>query len=479
MTHPNARRTAGSMTLAMSAHRTHDLARVLRVGVIQDNAILEERILRERANVSIGTTERATIPVQAPNFPAHRELFIVRGGQWALCVTPGTEGRIALDQSVRTIDDCMREGSAVREGDGWVIALTETSRGKVTLAGVTVLFQFVQAPPEAPRPQLPSGLKRSLATEVDWRYNASLSCFLALAVSALGWVEYGYDPVVDDLNDTAALVARAVRMDSTFNEAPPEPAPTEAAAAPDTATQPNSTPSNTRPSHTHASHEPPRGPSPDAMRRAEASANAAIAAATRSLDASFAPITALAHGPNSAVDQLAQNALLDGSVEDLRNVNSISSRPASALSRPSLVASNVPHANTLGRPTLTQTGPGPDTGTLRDPVGPRTQLVTRPEEPETDTCDGDAGAVARSLRNNLGGLRSCYERASRMNPALEGRVTLRFTVGTNGRAISSTASGMDEINECLATSVRRIVFPVPACGVAEYSFPITFSHGSH
>jgi hypothetical protein len=112
-------------------------------------------------------------------------------------------------------------------------------------------------------------------------------------------------------------------------------------------------------------------------------------------------------------------------------------------------------------------------------VGPRTQLVTRPEEPETDTCDGDAGAVARSLRNNLGGLRSCYERASRMNPALEGRVTLRFTVGTNGRAISSTASGMDEINECLATSVRRIVFPVPACGVAEYSFPITFSHGSH
>jgi hypothetical protein len=235
MTHPNARRTAGSMTLAMSAHRTHDLARVLRVGVIQDNAILEERILRERANVSIGTTERATIPVQAPNFPAHRELFIVRGGQWALCVTPGTEGRIALDQSVRTIDDCMREGIAVREGDGWVIALTETSRGKVTLAGVTVLFQFVQAPPEAPRPQLPSGLKRSLATEVDWRYNASLSCFLALAVSALGWVEYGYDPVVDDLNDTAALVARAVRMDSTFNEAPPEPAPTEAAAAPDTA----------------------------------------------------------------------------------------------------------------------------------------------------------------------------------------------------------------------------------------------------
>ena len=91
----------------------------------------------------------------------------------------------------------------------------------------------------------------------------------------------------------------------------------------------------------------------------------------------------------------------------------------------------------------------------------------------------DRLGVARALRNNLGGIRSCYERAVRNAPTLAGRLSLRFTVGESGRARAVSADGLtSEVSACVESAVQRIVFPVPACGAESYEFPINFDTGS-
>jgi hypothetical protein len=47
----------GAMTMAMQAVKTVQGPKVLRIGVIQGGKIIEERIIRNRDSVSVGTTE--------------------------------------------------------------------------------------------------------------------------------------------------------------------------------------------------------------------------------------------------------------------------------------------------------------------------------------------------------------------------------------------------------------------------------------
>ncbi len=469
-------RQAGAMTRAMSAQRANDTQpRVLRIGVLQGASTLEERVVRERVDVSAGTTERATLAVSSDGFPTHIELFVVREGRWHLRFEKGFEGRVALGSTVRTLDACVADGVAKAHGGAWLVALDDQSRGKVTVAGVTFLFQFAPAPPVAPRAQVPQALRASLTREIDWRYNASLSCFLSLAIGAMTWVEYGYDPVVDDNSDLIEYVSRRVRM-TPPDDTPPEPLEGAAAEAPsndapsNTAQRPTSAPS--RPSNTRG----PSQPSPANVAQTAQRAQDAAARAVRAMEASFASITTPFEGRNSAAEQLQSGVLMAGTEDDLRNVQGVTTAPQSNVARSNLTAraDNLPGSQTLGRPQTIATHDAPSTGTLTGPVGPRRPPVIDPDAPSTDTCDGDAGAVARVLRTNLGGIRSCYERASRNNPALAGRLTVRFTVGESGRATSASVQGVDpELDACVERAVQRMVFPVPACGAADYQYPIT------
>lgn len=470
-------RQPGAMTRAMSAQRASDAPRVLRVGILQGASSLEERIVRDRVDVSAGTTERATLPVSTEGFPSHIDLFVVRDGRWNLRFEERWDGRVALGAAVHTLDALRANGLAKPVNGAWLVALDDQSRGKVTVAGVTFLFQFAPAPPATPRVQIPQSLRVSLTREMDWRYNTALSCFLSIALGAMTWVEYGYDPIVDDNTDLLEYVSRRVRM-SPPDDTPPE--PTEAAAAEpsaDRSAQPTNTASRptSRPSHTNT---PSNTPSQTDTTRAAQRAEQAAASAIRAMDASFAAITNPFQGERSAVEQLQNGALMAGTDADLRAVNGVSTAPQSNIARNNLTAraNGVPGGQTLGRHDTITTHEVPTTGQLAGPVGPRRPPTIQPDEPTTDTCQGDASAVARVVRTNLGAIRSCYERASRNNPALSGRLTMRFTVGESGRATSSHVQGVDpDLDQCVERAIQRWIFPVPACGAADYEYPVAVS----
>lgn len=474
------------MTQAMTAAaRTQSGPKVLRIGVMQGTRITEERIVRNRDTVTVGTTEKNTFTVVAEGFVPRFELFPLVNGQYMLNFSDTMTGRVALAQGPKSLEDLRKSSDARKVGNLWQLTLTEQSRGKVSIGDVSFLFQFVHPPPPQPKPQLPAAIRSGWVKNIDWTYNACLSFFLVMSIAGVAYVEYVYDPIVDDDGTDDPRMVRLLSQPPAPDE--PEPTPqqtpdTNAQAAAQPTQQAQARPS---PAQTAAAREARQ------QRQAAAateSANRAAQAALSALNnaAEFAALTSTTDsGHGSARDALANGGLMAGTERDLQNLGGIStSNGGSGLRRTGLAASA---GGNLGGRGLGQggqmVGQGDNIGSGNEIVRER---VIRGEASlgSGDSVGGDgeidANRVASIIRGQLGGIRSCYERALRNNPTLAGRLEVHFTIGTSGRVTAANSSGLPaspEVGTCVTQRIRGLVFPTPDGGAVDFSFPFTFAPG--
>jgi hypothetical protein len=89
--------------------------------------------------------------------------------------------------------------------------------------------------------------------------------------------------------------------------------------------------------------------------------------------------------------------------------------------------------------------------------------------------------IQRTVRQNFGRFRFCYEQGLAQNPSLEGRVGVRFVIDRTGGV--STASpepgGMPDstVARCVAQAFYGLSFPPPDGGIVTVSYPIMFTPG--
>lgn len=88
--------------------------------------------------------------------------------------------------------------------------------------------------------------------------------------------------------------------------------------------------------------------------------------------------------------------------------------------------------------------------------------------------------IQRIVRQNFGRFRLCYENGLRNNPNLQGRVTVRFVIGRDGR-VSNVGGGGDlpdgGVTSCVTRAFYGLSFPQPEGGIVTVSYPIVFSPG--
>jgi hypothetical protein len=479
----------GAMTQAMAAQKVATGPKVLRIGVMQGTRMSEERIIRDRGSVSVGTTERNTFTVASSELPSTFELFSMVGGQYLLNFTEKMEGQLALPDGIKKLADLRSSASVKRGPTGWQVPLSETSRGKIQLGGVMFLFQFVVPPPPQPKPQLPAAIRAGWVKNIDWTYNACFSGFLVLAIASIAYVEYVYDPIVDD--ELSLDDSRLVRLLAT---PPPvdEPEPQAEAASTEAAANAPAAPAaaERRPTQNPVEREAARQAS--AERRSEAAASAANRAVDAALSAlnnsaEFAALTgANDTGRGSARDALNQGGLMAGTERDLANVGGISAASGQVGVRRGGLASA--GGGGLGGRGL---GQGTAVASSGNAIGSGQEVVReRVIRGNADVGSGDstggegqvdANAVARIIRGQLGGIRACYERELRNNPALSGRLEVSFTIGASGRITRASTSGLaaaPAVGTCVTGRLRNLVFPTPEGGSVEFSFPFTFSPGA-
>ena len=83
--------------------------------------------------------------------------------------------------------------------------------------------------------------------------------------------------------------------------------------------------------------------------------------------------------------------------------------------------------------------------------------------------------IQRTVRQNFGRFRSCYEICLRSNPNLEGRVVARFVIARDGAVSNVSASGDlpdAQVRSCVASAFYGLSFPAPDDGIVTVSYPI-------
>jgi hypothetical protein len=108
-------------------------------------------------------------------------------------------------------------------------------------------------------------------------------------------------------------------------------------------------------------------------------------------------------------------------------------------------------------------------------VGPAMQNILSPTAMAPMASQTDREAIRRIVREDLGAILECYQRALKHEPTLAGTVHLRWIIQANGRPQKVEASGMDlNVASCLAALVRSMQFEAPASVPLRIDFPFAF-----
>src|SRR5215831_13084992 len=150
---PPPQSTEGSQRMAIQAAARQaqpgsvPKPKILRIGIIQGGRIVEERLVRKRESITLGQSAKNMFVVPSDALPRSWLLFEVHGNQYVAHFTDGMDARIAVGNEIISLGQLKQTGKIQKRGASWVLPLDERSRGKITLADMPILFQFVTPPP--------------------------------------------------------------------------------------------------------------------------------------------------------------------------------------------------------------------------------------------------------------------------------------------------------------------------------------------
>ncbi len=159
--------------------------------------------MREHRDISIGQGPRNTFIISSANLPRSYKVFHEKDGSYTLNFAAGMDGRVTVGGHVRTLGQAREMGAAKKVGDWWHLPMDGQARGKLVIGDVTLLFQFVQAPPMVPRARLPATIQGSIGSRMDPAFTAILAGCVALAAAM--WVTIQVIPKPQNVTRSSRL----------------------------------------------------------------------------------------------------------------------------------------------------------------------------------------------------------------------------------------------------------------------------------
>jgi outer membrane biosynthesis protein TonB len=436
-------------------------AKILRIGVILGDKIVEERLIRDRGPVSIGQSAKNTFAVPTPELPRSWPLFQLSGGRYVLHVSDTMDGRISDGGQVLTLAQLKGAGRATRVGQGpaksgWLLPLSDASRGKIVIGEMTLLFQFVQAPPLQPRPQLPHSVKGSFTDRLDPYLAVVLSISLAVHLVVFCYFKFFVKdttpPPPDVIPDQFARVVMTRPRPPTPPKEPDKPGMTTEGEKKE----------DTKPAEKKGEEKPkeakPASPG-DIKERVESTA---VIRTLNQLAAKGKNGTAIATSDKEAWGDLDKGLKKVGQEGGVQIATTTGGGPRTTGS------GEVASGKEVG-----VTGPEGPASTGREKV--EEQIKTKTDAGRLEG-EGEAGLDPNVVASTISRLykakvNSCYQRALKTNPTLGGRVDIAFTVGVAGNVIKASVSGFDSsVDSCIEQEVRRWRFTKPE-SPAEFEIP--------
>jgi TonB family protein len=474
----------GAMTQAMSAVNIKPIGpKVLRVGVIQNGKIVEERIIRKRETVTVGGSERNHFVINTAGLPARFELFQLVGTDYILNFTSSMSGRVGLPAGVQTLEQLRTGGAARNAGSHWQVKLNDSARGKVVVGDVTLLFQFVTPPPVQPRPQLPAAARGGFAKSIDWVFTAFVMFSFMTHFGFVVYLENADWPIAQGIQAVPDEF-----IDLVMAEPPPPEPEAEQAEAPSEAPAKEEAPKK-EPAKEESAEKPSKEPAEKPAGEDKAAKEAAQAEATaRMAQEASASAEALLLGALGAQGGGALNDVLAGGAVT-GNAEDVLAQAAGVGVATNAQGGTLRQRSGGGTGTRTAGLGSLQTAGGNGPVGEGTAIgektikgSVKPDNVDDvgGTGEFDAKLVTAEVKKRLRAIQICYEQELRRNPALQGKVTVEFTIEQSGTVSKATATANTtndaSVAACVVDTVKRFRFnPGPEGGSVTYSYPFVFA----
>jgi outer membrane biosynthesis protein TonB len=449
--------------------------KILRIGIIQGGRIVEERLVRKRENITIGQSAKNMFVVPSDALPRNWLLFQVSGNQYVAHFSEGMDARIAVGNEIISLSQLKQTGKIQKKGAAFELPLDDRSRGKITLADMTILFQFVTPPIPQPRPQLPASVRGSMTSDLDWFFTiiASLSFLVHLSlVIYLRSVDWPRKPDIEEIPDRFVKMAKK----------PEEPKKEEKKIVEEKKDEKKEEKKAEKKEEVVEKKAEKKEVSPEeAAKRAEEKARQ---------DAERRARLAEQVKSTGLLKLLGANTGEGGSIADVLGKGDVDRDQEKAFQGVGGVGVASGNDQLRGiKSGGTGSGRVASVGGLRGGgsiAGGGTgeaaaeKKVSGSVKSEAPAVDGelDPAMVAKEVRTRLGAIKACYERALKRNPTLSGKVVIHWTItqaGTvSGVDVEQDTLGDAEVASCIKALVARWRFPAPSGGSVDVSFPFVF-----
>ncbi|MDP8257626.1 MAG: AgmX/PglI C-terminal domain-containing protein [Candidatus Alcyoniella australis] len=421
----------------------------LKVGLVQDGKIIEERLLKPGRKLTVGTDPSNTFVLLEQGLPKKHTLFHGVEGQWSASFLGAMRGKYSVSQGMVDLADLAKEGS---KGDAVATRLDERSKGKISVGESVILFQVVRVKNEPPIMELPKELRKGFLKSFDVHF------VVILVVSALlHWLVLNY---VEKIEIQEYAKARRPEIQYERYTGPIEPIPDM------TPEEEEEEETETKPGGPGSGSGGDRGGTND--KQTDVRNVGVLAIITRD-------------GPASgAIGEIMSSDGLGNLQDAVGQIGGVEAYRGGTVRRGKEGEGGGP-GGTVDAGNLGSLGSGG-----AENVGSGDEKVERQVKGSVGGNVGavsgklDRGVISSYVRSKMGGIRSCYERELKKNPALSGKITVTFTVGGDGKVSSASVAGATlndpSVQSCVVRMVRRWRFTPPEDGGAvTVTYPFVFT----
>lgn len=450
--------------------------KVLRIGVIRGGKIIEEKLIRRRTTVNVGTATRNNVVLPAANAPKSFTLFEIRGNDYYLSFTDDMTGRVSVAEQAADLQSLKAQDLVRKSGNTYQLKLSDASRGRVSIGECIILFQFVAPPPEPVRPQLPASVRGYWMRNIDWPYTSTLGT--TLAVMLVLWIWAGQVDIRDDemkIEDIPDRFAKLVMPD--------KPIDIEEGDGEGAGPEVDKPKKKKKPKKDEAAGDGEG----DGEKGKPLSASAKRAAMEKKvagrglLKVLGAKGTASGVSAGGAVADVFGDGAVGGSGEgafDGIGGLDIADAAGQRGSRGMGGATEVASVEDMG--TRGVVG-GAGRGTRRKNEAKVVARVSSAALQEFDSDSRSQADIKRTIRRRLGGIKHCYEKRLKRNPDLKGKIVIRFVVHPGGKVIEvevvENTTADSALASCIASRVRAIRFPPAEGGETIVTYPFILAPG--
>ena len=432
----------------------------LRIALIQRAKITEDRTLKTRSSVTVGQDAKNTFVVPVSNLPSTFTLleYVKATDSYALVFKKDMEGKVSLGDGEVTLATAISSGKAKARGDVYVLPITDAGKGSVKLGEVSLLFQFVTPPPEAPKVELPANVRGNFFSQIDQFFFMILSISLVIHFSggAYCWLHPKIEERELTLDELPDRFAKAMM--------PVEVKPVEKKEVADKGDQKKDEKKEEK-----------------VAEKAEKAATNNAPAAKSELQQKVASKGLLkilgAGSGGGAFEDLLGDSGKAGSVADaLNGASGVGVATADALANNGIKGGN-------GSGTAATIGELGTNGTGTVNLGEKKETVVKARmidsAPEVESSEVNREQLASFVRQRKGAIQGCYEKELKRNPTLKGKVVVRFSITPAGRTsdieIDENTLNNEAVASCIRTVVRGWVFPFKPESEVPVAYPFVFA----